>query len=287
MKRKNPNLGPDSESHSTLMTTYRCVLLIRKLVFLFFFEVCRVTLQREISVLMYHSIDSNKPYNGISPCEFKRQVEYLRKKYTIVSLNEIMDFVERKRNLPRKTVAITFDDGYEDNYSVAYPHLKLYGLPATIFVALNYSEKHLLSDGRCVLPKMLNWNEIREMSQNNISIGAHTLTHRDLVNADLEEARNEILTSKEEIERQIGKKVDYFAYPFNRYNDELVKLVRTLGFRGVFGGTGTIQQGANVFGLKRISVDSSDTFLMFKIKLTRATDWIAKVEKVVNHARWW
>jgi peptidoglycan/xylan/chitin deacetylase (PgdA/CDA1 family) len=221
----------------------------------------------------------------MSPYEFQRQVEYLRKKYTIVSLNEIMDFVEGKRGLPKKTVAITFDDGYDDNYFVAYPYLRRYDLPATIFVATDFNQKTTLADGRTVFAKMLSWNEIKEMSQNGITIGAHTLTHRDLMNMDLEEIRKEIFRSKEEIERQIGKRVDYFAYPFGRYNDETLKLVRTLGFRGAFGGIGTIQQGANVFDLKRIPVYSSDTFLMFSVKLTRATDWVTKIARIVRPER--
>lgn len=282
MKRNGSDLMPGWKNHSTFMITYRCMLLIRKLVFLFFFEICKVTLQREISVLMYHSIDSNKRYVGMSPYEFQRQVEYLRKKYTVVSLNEIMDFVEGKRSLPRKAVAITFDDGYDDNYFVAYPYLRLRNLPATIFVATDYNQKTTLVDGRTVFAKMLSWNQMKEMSQNGITIGAHTLTHRDLKSIALEEARNEILGSKEEIERQIGKRVDYFSYPFGRYNDEIAKLVRTLGFRGVFGELGTIQRGANVFRLKRIPIGGSDTFLMFTMKLTSAIDWIEKIEKIIS-----
>lgn len=284
MKSSNPKPDLKSARASTLKIIDRCMLLIGNLAFLFFFEICKVTLQREISVLMYHSIDSNKRYVGMSPYKFQRQVEYLRKKYTIVSLNEIMDFVEGKKGLPKKAVAITFDDGYDDNYFVAYPYLRLYDLPATIFVATDFNQKTTLADGRNVFAKMLSWNEIKEMSQNGITIGAHTLTHRDLTNMDLEEARNEILGSKEEIERQIGKRVDYFSYPFGSYDNRIVKLVRTLGFRGVFGGLGTIQQGADAFDLNRIPISGSDTFLMFSVKLTRATDWTSRIVETIKRA---
>ena len=256
----------------------RCMFLVRNVIYFALYLVLRVTLRREVSILVYHSVDSNDSFYTVSPEEFRRQMEYLRKNYEIVSLDEITDFVVGKGSLPKRSVAITCDDGYYDNYLNIYPYFKKYGLPVAIFVATGYVGKEIPLDNIPV--KMLGWDELVQMSRNNVTIGAHTTTHRSLQEIDLEEAKNEILKSKREIEKEIGNCVNYFAYPFSGHNDEVVDLVRFLGFKASFDGEGVVRQGDNPYMLNRIPVDASATFLMFKARLTMATEWYRKIEEI-------
>jgi peptidoglycan/xylan/chitin deacetylase (PgdA/CDA1 family) len=209
-------------------------------------------------------------------------MDYLVRNYHVVSLGEILDFLERKRRLPRKSVAITFDDGYLDNYVNAYPYLKKYHLPATIFIATAYVQKTMLLDN--VYLPMLSWNEIVEMIHDNIDIGAHTASHPDLSRMDIHSAKRQILESKIEIEKRIRRKVDYFAYPFGRYENNVVNLIRCLGFRCAFGGEGVIQKDADIFVIHRVEVKRSISQAMFKMRLTVALNWYREFEHTFKRA---
>ena len=238
---------------------------------------------------MYHSIDSNDDFFTVAPEEFKRQIEYLKESYSIVSLDEMADYIENSRKSPRKSVAITFDDGYQDCYLHAYPYLRKNNLPATVFVSTAYVGKEwpfepYRSIHRFRL-RMLTWNEIEEMSKNNIDIGAHTATHLDLREADLKTARNEILESKMQIEKHVEKAVKHFSFPKGSCSQKTVDLVKSLGFESAMGGYPSSQEGrkpSNGFVLHRVQVDSSVSLILFKARLTKAVDWSRQLERIVK-----
>lgn len=247
--------------------------------------ISKIKKEREIIILMYHSVGTNNAFYTVHPKEFTKQMDYLRKNYHIVTLDEIVKFIHKKVELPKKTVAITFDDGYLDNYLNAYPYFKKYKIPAIIFITTGYLQQRVPF---CNIPLMtLSWNEIKELSHNNINIGAHTVTHPDLQEMDLVKAKKEILISKEEIEKRIGSQVNYFAYPFGNYRQEIIDIVRSVGFKAAFTSErGLIRQGDDPFRINRVSIDSSVTFPMFKARLTKAIEWYAKIEhnlkKIIN-----
>lgn len=254
--------------------------LIRSVMYLILAFFSKLSLRRETVILMYHSVDSTNDFFAVNPKEFKRQIKYLKQNYAIISLDEIIDFIKGRRKIPRRSVAITFDDGYHDFYLNIYPYFRKNKLPATIFVTTGYTGKEWPSSNPH--PKMLTWEEIEEMSKNNIEIGAHTVTHPNLQETSLNEAENEILRSKEEIENHIKKNVNYFSYPFGRYTPEIVHVVKSSGFRAGLGGKGTIQKDTQIFILNRIQVDSSVSFMLFKARLTRAVDWLEKLEQIAE-----
>ena len=129
----------------------------------------------------------------MSPESFERQMRFLReRKYNIVSLEELTDLIKNKKKIPPMTVAVTFDDGYLDNYTHAYPVLKKYNIPAAIFVVINRIGKHLVNDD------YMSWSQIREISESGlITIGSHSMSHPNLSEISLEEQlKEEILESK-------------------------------------------------------------------------------------------
>ena len=115
-----------------------------------------------LPILMYHSIDytsDRKDRMTISPEVFAKQMRYLHdNKYNVISLEKAVSYIRDRKRPPAKTVAITFDDGYENNYKYVYPVLKRYNIPATIFIITDF----VGTEG------FLNWNEIKEMSASGL-----------------------------------------------------------------------------------------------------------------------
>lgn len=266
--------------HNSKKAVAKLVIVIKSVIYIFFNLISNVMSRGEVLVMAYHSIDRNDSINSVNPEVFRKQIEYLRRNYEIVSLKRIVDFAEKGRAPCRRCVAITFDDGYRDNYLNAYPYLKKNGIPATVFVAVGYVQKEMALNG--IPLKMLSWEEILEMSENNISIEAHTVSHPNLQRMNAKDVENEIISSKEEIEKNTGREVNYFCYPSGRYNKEVVDLVKSLGFKGAFGGEGLIKQDEDPFIINRVSVDRSINFYMFKTRLTKALEWYKKVEQTVK-----
>ncbi len=256
------------------------ILFTKNLIYLLLFSLSRLFgRDKKISILLYHSIDLNNAPDNVRPDQFEMQMEYLKERYDVVSLDTILDFFREGKNLPRRLVAITFDDGYYSVYENAYPVLKKHRFPATVFIATGYVQKQKPLNQ--IQLRMLGWNEIREMSNNDITVGAHTITHPDLEQIDLETAKKEILGSRKEIEQNTGKNVRYFASPYGKENEEIVDLIKSMDFDYAFGPLSSkefIHKGANQLILNRTQIDNSVAFWMFKVKLTKAVDWYEKLE---------
>ena len=127
--------------------------------------------QYVVPIIMYHSIDNPHHLSGIvvSPHNFRKQLKFFKKhKYNVISLDMLVAALKEKKRLPKKSVVITFDDGYEDNYTNAFPILKEFGFPATIFV---------ITDLISTEDEYLTWDQLREMEKHGITIGSHTLDH--------------------------------------------------------------------------------------------------------------
>jgi len=257
--------------------------LARNAVYALFYLISKFVRKQEISVLMYHSVGSSDTFYSVTTREFYKQIDYLISNYNVVSLKDLQDFVEGKRELPRKAVVITFDDGYLDNYEVAYPYLKKKNLPMTIFITTGYVSKKMLLGNKWL--QMMSWTDILDMDRNNVDIGAHTVNHPNLTKIDVSAAGKEILNSKIIIEQKLGRKIQYFSYPFGAYNNCLMNLAKQSGFRGAVGGEGLIRRNEHAFSLNRVDVNRSINFVMFKARLTLAINWYKKLEKIFKTSR--
>lgn len=217
-----------------------------------------------VPILTYHSV--NNEYRGmptVSIKSFNAQIEYLYKhKYNVISFNELIDAINAKKRLPRNTVVITFDDGFEDNYANAFLILKKYKMPVIIF---------LISDFIGKKPEHLNWQEVREMLKDNIDFGSHTQTHLYLPEANKENIYKELKASKEQIEANIKQKVLFISYPAGGFNEDIKKIVKQLGFKAACTtNRGFDKANLDVFELKRIKVTDKDAknLIYFKLKLS-------------------
>jgi peptidoglycan/xylan/chitin deacetylase (PgdA/CDA1 family) len=211
-------------------------------------------------ILMYHSI-GDEPASShselvVTPDAFEKQLKLLKGKgYTFLKISELLN----SQNNQSKKVAITFDDGFKDNYEVAFPLLKKYGAKATVYLAPEI-------DGIEKLSKEM----ISEMVDSDlIEFGAHTLSHCNLEKCDAKSAEAEVKGSKERVETLTGRKCEAFAYPFGRFNDDVVNIVKSSGFSSAVTVKKGISNIVDPFRIKRISVLRSTNILQFRIALSR------------------
>ncbi|MCX8095185.1 MAG: polysaccharide deacetylase family protein [Caldisericia bacterium] len=221
-----------------------------------------------LTVLCYHNV-SNKGGNiyTITPEEFENQIKYIKEKgYKSISIEELYDYYINEKEIPKKSILITFDDGLKGVYEFAYPILKKYGFKATFFVIVGRV-------GR--VNNYVTWENLKEMYESGVfSIGSHTFdshkTHssegkfisiisKNGDNEGFESFKNRVLEdfkkSKEEIEKNVKNKVISFAYPYGEYSNDTIQFLKESGF--IFGFT--VYKGINLkrtskFELKRYSI---------------------------------
>ena len=194
-----------------------------------------------VAVLAYHSIHPAQERASTTPEAFKSHVRWLTENCTVIPLAEVRDKAHAK-DVGRPSVAITFDDGFADNYDHALPILLDHGLPATFFITtglVNGDERVAERFSRLLRMDLadvegLSWSQVREIQAEGMAIGAHTVTHPNLVALEPAAAKREIEVSKLELEDRLGVAVEVFAYPFGKpkhhFTDTTIRLVQDSGF---------------------------------------------------------
>lgn len=213
---------------------------------------CRGAFSPGLPILMYHSIGGADGEYTVSERDFVEQLDWLKAAgYTTVTLKQVLDSDDGKGRLPKQPIAITFDDGYQDNYQRAFQLLRERGQVATFFLVselVGSDAAHRHADGDL---RYLVWSEVREMAAAGMEIGSHSLTHRRLPDLPAEEIRREARQSREELEAKLGTKVEVFAYPFNSERRYVRRIVEEAGYRAAVSG---LRSRNDRFELPRIAV---------------------------------
>jgi len=244
--------------------------------------------QHRARILVYHSI-SNDPLNpfSVSPSAFEAQIRLLVQEFNILSLEDLATYLNSGREIPPDSVVITLDDGFKDNYTNAYPILKKYKVPATIFLIVNRVEANgsvppESADDKAAL--YLSWAEVKEMSKNGISFGSHTLTHTSLTTLTLKEIRREIQESKRLLEKQIGQPICLFSYPFGTlcdFNKDIRNIVAESGYICACTGlNGTNGHHADPYLLKRTKIEVDDGMHIFEKALRGGLEVFILLDRV-------
>lgn len=233
------------------------------------------------NILMYHSVGDNKAFFTVRPEDFEWQMDYLqRNKYIVLGLEETLNMLFEKNKFPPHSVVLTFDDGYKDTYTIAFPILKKYGYKTTIFVITDLIGKEMLNRNYISLP-MLDWPEIKEMHASGlIDFQPHSASHPDFEKTPLDILEQEIVRSKNTLETNLHKECKLFAYPRGKYTPEVIELLKKHGFKGaVTVNEGIVKLGDDSFQLKRNSIDSSVGEAQFKGKISYSIELFRRVFK--------
>lgn len=307
----------------------------------------------EIPVLAYHRIMDVKedyPFDvdlvSATPDMFKKQMEFIKKNFNPITMQQFIASLDGGEKLPKRPVLVTFDDGFKDNYSIAYPILRELDIPATIFVATDFissdetiwfdklafffnridaseikipklnltvniensmdarrdcytrvieklklvdNSLRLLvleelyaqygdvyktrTDEESALSEAMTWTDLKEMSENGISIGSHSVTHPILSMLNPNELSYEIDESKKMLENQLAKPIDSIAYPvgqYESYTKEVVSTIKNSGYIAAFSYVPGISKRKSLehYSIKRLHVDLDNTLAMFKSKIS-------------------
>jgi len=242
---------------------------------------------KDLLILEYHSISFvvKRPL-AVKVDNFEKQVRYLSDKcYTPISFDDLYKSMRGNVTLPKKPLIITFDDGYLDNYTYAFPILKKYGFTATIFLATDYIDNTVNFDlvpasqgGR----NILSWKEVNELSEAGWSFGSHTCSHSILTEISIELAKDEIASSKSRIEMQTGKAVTSFCYPAGKFNDRIKGLVKQSGYRTACTEIMPNEKKEDLFSLERIGIYRGDSLSIFRMKIAKWFRYIQKHDNLYN-----
>lgn len=216
-----------------------------------------------VSVLMYHMIGSEKGNDAIMSADNLRwQLEYLRDNgYHPITMQELCDYVTKQAPLPSKPVCLTFDDGYEDNYTIVYPMMKEFGFPWTVFVIT----------GDVGRPNRMTWEQLNEMADSRaVTIASHTVTHPRLHNLPPEEVRREIAGAQQALKEHLGIDNPWIAYPYGDYDETVDGIAREAGIRlAVTTDAGRVHAGSYPYELRRVWIGNQVDEAHFRDRLTR------------------
>ncbi len=229
-------------------------------------------------ILMYHMITDLPPGEkrtglAVTPAMFERQLAWLRRNgWHFATMAELI----APEQLPPKTVILTFDDGYQDNYTNAFPLLKKYGAKGTLYLVIDRHDRHwslkknpAIRDALGSAPKLTD-EQMQEMVDSGVfELGSHTISHINMLQTPAQEKELELIQSKEILQNQFNTNVTSFAYPYGFYGADDIELVRKAGYDNAVTTIEGISENIakERFELKRIKVSGKDNLLAFKMRI--------------------
>ena len=221
-------------------------------------------------ILQYHHVSTTTPHaTSISPAQLSEHLQWLKdNNFQVWPLPKIISTLQHNSSdnkvsniLPDRVVAITFDDGYHNNYQHAYPLLKKFNYPFTIFLNTKPVNDAYKSH--------LNWLQIKEMSENGATIANHTKTHPYMLRLNDNETaeqwhqrmKDEIISAETSIEQHTGQSEKLFAYPYGESSPQLRGLLRSMGYTSFAQYSGPISSGSNFSQLPRFALSGNYTNL--------------------------
>ncbi len=204
-------------------------------------------------IFCYHLLVDKVRYPGteITPAAFEAQMKELKDRgITVIPMQDLLAWKRGEKNIPPRCAVISFDDGWKSQYEVAWPIMKKFGYPFTMFIYTEGVRGGSLGGGGAIT-----WEQLAEMRDNGVDIEAHTATHQDLreghtitlaspggkktrtklTGAQYEQwVQNEVVGSKQLLEQRLGIKANCFAVPFGNYNEHVKELARNAGYEAMF-----------------------------------------------------
>lgn len=235
-------------------------------------------------VLMYHRIVddtrlSENQFTCVHVKDFEQQLKLLNATgYTTITFRDYQLYLQGKLRLPKKPIILTFDDGYEDIYNLAYPVMKEQGMKGVVFVLgdrfMRVNEWDRENKKLTEAP-LLDNEQIMELHANGFEIGSHTLDHLNLQKLSLQECFKEIQKSKLILEALLDTEVISLSYPYGKVNEKIKTLVKRGGYKfacSVF--SGPAEFGEDPFEIRRMSIKNTTTLAGFMMRLISPYEYL-------------
>jgi len=231
-----------------------------------------------VPVLMYHRVvdvvdAEDSHYLRISTAGFDAQMAYLASHgYQAIALDDV-PVAASSHSSWRRPVAITFDDGYLDTYTHAFPILKKYGMTATIMLVSDcIGGENSWDQGKAKSVPLLSVDEICELRKGGMLFGAHGATHLSLPDVGSDEVWRELAGSKSKLESLLGQEVTTLAYPYGRATPEICRIAQEVGFTAAFG---VDQRTHSMFNYGRIdAARCRGNTLLWRLKVSGLYHWL-------------
>lgn len=230
----------------------------------------------EVPVIMYHRVINNAENEGVYGTYiyedmFKKHLQYLKdKNYTVITFKDLDKIGWRNRfEKGKKYIILTFDDGYKDNYDLAFPILKEFNFKATIFLMGKsaYNEWDVKAGGERKF-SLMSVEMIKEMQDYGIEFGAHTFNHPKINTLSNEEIEHQIVDVKKPLEEKIGKEIITFAYPYGILNDYAKEMAKKAGYTFALAtDSGSVCLSDDLYQIRRIAIFPNTNLFSFKRKV--------------------
>lgn len=216
-------------------------------------------------VLMYHRVlpDARPdvdPGMYVTSRAFERHLRLLKSRYELVTIDALGDWMDGRRQFARPPCAITFDDGWRDNYEVAFPLLLRYETPATVFLVTSWIGRE----------DMLDADRIARMESSGVAFGSHTVTHALLGKVDRPTMQLELADSRAALERYVKRPSRWFCFPKGSHNEEACELARQFYEGAVTVRRGLVGKHDDRFTVKRVGIHN-DVAITAPMLATRIT----------------
>ena len=206
-----------------------------------------------VPVLVYHNIGKDGRGRLVLGVDaFTEQMKYLKANgYRVVSVAEFVEWLQLRRQLPKKTVVLTFDDGYRSFRDFAYPVLKELRFTATLFVYTDY-----VGTGR----NALNWDDLKTLAAEGFDVQAHSKSHGDLRRGDGEKygrrLQAELVGPPRALAKAVGRPVSFLAYPYGHVDDAVLARVKEQGYQAAF----TVRRESNAAFADALRISRSQIY---------------------------
>ncbi len=211
-----------------------------------------------VPIVLYHHIRPITPTMdelakglSVTPEVFDRQLAYLAKNgFHTITLHQLILALEGTEQLPEKPIILTFDDGYRDTFTYAYP----------LLVKRHFSGSLFIFTQAIGAPDYLTWDQVQQMQQSGIfEIGSHTLSHADLPTLSEKDMMREIRESKKIIASKLGAEIDFFCYPYGHYTKKIAEEVKKAGYLGALTTRyGTVHAKESLYETSRVRLTNDD-----------------------------
>jgi len=214
-----------------------------------------------LPILTYHRILLEEPTRerdpqriAVSLEQFRRQMTWLKRlRYHVFPLEKYPDHLRLNKTLPSRSVAITFDDGYEEVFRFGLPVLKEFGFPATVFAVAEELGGQNAWDGGGV--PLMSIDHYKEWAREGMNIGAHSCRHKHLTRENGETQRHEIIDAKHLLEDSLGQRMTTFAYPYGESDARVETLIKEAGYAAAFATDRALRNHVdNIYRIRRAVV---------------------------------